>query len=56
MVVDEAPIEGDTTPFSREDVVMMIVGRHPSPEKCCGLDPSRGTSSHSDREWWDVEM
>jgi hypothetical protein len=31
MELDEAPIEGDTTPFSGEDVVMMIYGRHPSP-------------------------
>jgi hypothetical protein len=40
MEIDEAPIEGDATPFPREDAVMMIFERHPSPEKCHRLDPS----------------
>jgi hypothetical protein len=51
MEVDEGPIEGDAMPFPREDVVMMIFGRHPSLEKCRGLDPSTQTPSHSNQGW-----
>jgi hypothetical protein len=40
MEVDEAPIKGDVVPFPREDAVMMIFRRHPSPVKHRGLDPS----------------
>jgi hypothetical protein len=49
MEVDEAPIEGDAEPFPREDVIMMIFGRHPSLEKHRRLDPRTGTPSHSDQ-------
>jgi hypothetical protein len=51
MEVDEGPIEGDAMPFLREDVVMMIFGRHPSLEKRRGLDPSTQTPSHSNQGW-----
>jgi hypothetical protein len=51
MEVDEVPIEGDVMPFPREDTVMMVFRRHPSPEKRCGLDPSMGSPSHSDQGW-----
>jgi hypothetical protein len=56
MEVDEAPIEGDVAPFPREDVVMMIFGRHPSPKKHHGFDPSTGSPSHSNQGSGDVEM
>jgi hypothetical protein len=51
MEIDEAPIKGDVAPFPREDVVMMIFGRHPSPEKRHGLDPSTRTPSCSSQGW-----
>jgi hypothetical protein len=56
MEVDEAPIEGDAEPFPREDVIMMIFGRHPSLEKHRRLDPRTGTPSRSDQGWGDMEM
>jgi hypothetical protein len=43
MEVDEVPIEGDTAPFPREDVVMMIYGRCPSLERRHVHDPGLGT-------------
>jgi hypothetical protein len=38
MEVDEVPI--DEAPFPREDAIMMIFGRYPSPEKQRGLNAS----------------
>jgi hypothetical protein len=40
MEIDKAPIKSDAVPFPREDAVMMIFGRHPSPKKHHRLDPS----------------
>jgi hypothetical protein len=46
MEIDEAPTEGDASPFLGEDAVMTICGRHPSPEKHRGVDQG----------WRDAEM
>jgi hypothetical protein len=54
--VDEAPIEGDTTPFLKEDAIMMILRRHPSLEKNRGLDPSMQTPYCSNLGWGDAKM
>jgi hypothetical protein len=55
MEVDEAPIEGDAAPFPREDTVMTIYGRHPSPQKNCMPDPRTGTLARC--SWgWGAEM
>jgi hypothetical protein len=43
MEIDEAPTMGDAAPFLREDMVMMVYGRHPSPEKHHALDQGWGT-------------
>jgi hypothetical protein len=56
MKIDEAPVEGDTTPFPEEDAVMTIFGRHPSPEKRRGLDPTTRTPSHNSQGWGDAVM
>jgi hypothetical protein len=56
MEVDEAPVEGDAAPFSREDVIMMIFSRHPSLEKRRMLDPSTRTPSGGGQGWGDAEM
>jgi hypothetical protein len=42
MEIDEAPTEGDAAPFSREDTIMTICGRHPSLEKHRALDQGWG--------------
>jgi hypothetical protein len=54
--IDGAPIEGDTVPFPGEDTIMMIFGRHPSPEMHRGLDPSTRTTSRSSQGWGDTVM
>jgi hypothetical protein len=51
MEIDEAPTEGDTTPFPREAMVMRIFDEHPSLEKHRTLDPSTGTPTHSSQGW-----
>jgi hypothetical protein len=43
MEVDEVPDEGDATPFSREDVVMMIYDGCPSLGMRRVSNPSLGT-------------
>jgi hypothetical protein len=56
MEVDEAPVEGDAAPFSREDVIMMIFSRHPSLEKRRMLGTSTGTPAHGCQGWGDMEI
>jgi hypothetical protein len=56
MEVDEAPVEGDAAPFSREDVIMTIFGRHPSLEKRRMLGTSMGTPAHGGQGWGDMEI
>jgi hypothetical protein len=56
MEIDKAPIKSDAVPFPREDAVMMIFGRHPSPKKHHRLDPSAWTPSRSSQWWGDVLM
>jgi hypothetical protein len=51
MEVDEAPIEGDASLFPGDDMVMMIYGGHPSPQKDRAPDPSTGTLAHYSRGW-----
>jgi hypothetical protein len=43
MEVDEVPDEGDTTPFPREDAVLMIYDGCPSPGMRHVSNPSLGT-------------
>jgi hypothetical protein len=54
--VNEPPIEGDVTPFPREDAVMMIFSRHPSLEKHHMLDPSVGTPTRGGQGWGGADM
>jgi hypothetical protein len=46
MEAKEAPNEGDTVHFPREDMVMMIYGGCPSPGMRCASNPSLGTLAH----------
>jgi hypothetical protein len=46
MEVDEVPGEGNMTPFLREDVVMMVYDRRPSPVMRHASNPSLGTPAH----------
>jgi hypothetical protein len=54
--VNEAPVEGDVTPFPTEDAVMTIFGRHPSLGKHHMLDPSVGTPTRGGQGWGGVQI
>jgi hypothetical protein len=51
MEIDEAPTEGDATPFPREAMAMRIFSEHPSLEKHRTLDLGTGTPAHSSQRW-----
>jgi hypothetical protein len=46
MGVDDVPDEGNTTPFPKEDMVMMIYDGRPSLGMCRVSNPSLGTLGH----------
>jgi hypothetical protein len=56
MEVIEAPVEGDVVPFPREDMVIRIFGRHPSPKKRLMPDPSMGTPARGGQGWGDENV
>jgi hypothetical protein len=56
MEVDEVPTEGDAAPCPREDAIMTIYDRRPSPERRCVPNTSIGTLAHYGRGGGNVEM
>jgi hypothetical protein len=56
MKVDEVPTEGDAAPFPREDTIMMIYDRRPSPERRCVPNTSIGTLARYGRGGGNAEM
>jgi hypothetical protein len=56
MEVDEVLVEGDVVPFPKEDVVMMIYGRRPSPKRRHMPDPNLGTLACYGRGGGNVEI